>query len=453
MAQRGPLAREKRVEERAVQRAVAELPHPRGRHDTKATGCGRLRRVRRLALILALLASCGPPAAVGVTGSPTPSAAPSVVEVPSPASSRSPAPEFRDLKITPAGDVRGDHALVLQVSSPPGGFPSTLIVWDVPLDGSGPRQLVSYERASGPLADFDSLALSRQLSPDGRRLVLSDPVDVAGAGLVVVDLVMGTARRIPLEGITNQPAWSPDGERIAYRGATMAGALQKDTGVWVVSAAGAGARQLVPSELAAGAGATTVYGWTEDGKGVIFSMRLDALFSADAASGAVTRIGGPTNGLSPVASRAARPSVAIVFNDQGAPGQLVGHVEVRDSAAASGRTVARYGPAEGTFLMEPRWRPGSDEILLFYASGEGVAERDELVIVDGITGARRTIQTPSFVRSAGWSADGKRVLYASLAEVRTADADGSNDRALFRPQAPRLNEQALVIGVAAFAPR
>ena len=424
MAQRGPLAREKRVEERAVQRAVAELPHPRGRHDTKATGCGRLRRVRRLALILALLASCGAPAAVQVTGSPTPSAAPSVVEVPSPAISRSPAPEFRDL-----------------------------IVWDVPLDGSGPRQLVSYERASGPLADFDSLALSRQLSPDGRRLVLSDPVDVAGAGLVVVDLVMGTARRIPLEGITNQPAWSPDGERIAYRGATMAGALQKDTGVWVVSAAGAGARQLVPSELAAGAGATTVYGWTEDGKGVIFSMRLDALFVADAASGAVTRIGGPTNGLSPVASRAARPSVAIVFNDQGASGQLVGHVEVRDSAAASGRTVARYGPAEGTFLMEPRWRPGSDEILLFYASGEGVAERDELVIVDGITGARRTIQTPSFVRSAGWSADGKRILYASLAEVRTADADGSNDRALFRPQAPRLSEQALVIGVAAFAPR
>jgi len=82
-----------------------------------------------------------------------------------------------------------------------------------------------------------------------------------------------------------------------------------------------------------------------------------------------------------------------------------------------------------------------------------VAERDELVIVDGITGARRTIQTPSFVRSAGWSADGKRILYASLAEVRTADADGSNDHALFRPQAPRLNEQALVIGVAAFAPR
>jgi len=345
---------------------------------------------------------------------------------------------------------------MVQLNSSSTGAPSGVVIWDVPLDGSPARQLVAYTRGPPIFAEYDVMALSRQLSPDGRRLVLSDPLDADG-GLIIVDLVAGTARMIPLvaggglTGASGWPAWSPDGRRIAYRGAIASGVLQKDTGVWVVSEAGGDARQVVPSELSNGA--TSIYGWTDDGEGIIYAQRPDAPSVVSVSTGAVAQIGGQTTGVSPVAARTKRPSVAIVFDDEVPRGPLIGHVEVRDTVTATGKVVARYGPAEGTFLNEPRWRPGSDEILVFYAFGQGVQERDELVIVNGVTGARRTIATPSFVRSAAWSADGKQIIYANLEEVRIRDADGSNDRVLFRTSSPSRTETALVIGLAAFAPR
>jgi hypothetical protein len=398
-------------------------------------------------IALVLVVSCTAPGPVALSSSPTsPSPAPSS----NPTTSSSPSPRFTDLKVAAVGDIRGDHVLVMQMSSPSGGFPSRESIWDVPLDGGNPRQLVGYTRAGGLYGDYDVISLPRQLSSDGHRLVLSDPVDAAGRGLIVVDLIAGAARTIPIDGIVNQPAWSPDGERIAYRHATVPGVLPKDDGVWIVSVSGGDAHQVVPG---AASGATSVYGWTQDGSGVIFAATTDTLSVVDIATGALTQIGGPTNGVAPVAVRVKRPSIAIVFNDSQPHGPLVGHVEVRDTAAAAGRVVARYGPTEATFLTDPRWRPGADEILLFYPTGEGVAERDELVIVDGPTGGRRTIPTPSSVRFADWSADGRRITYGSLQEVRITDADGSGDRALFQPVPNSVGEQALALSVAAFSPR
>jgi hypothetical protein len=402
----------------------------------------------RVVVALTLVVSCTAPGPV--QPSPQPSSRAVAQASNTPSSSPSPTREFTDLTVVAAGDIRGDHVLVLQVSSPSGGFPNRESIWDVPLDGGTPRQLVNYTRAGGIYGDYDVISLPRQLSSDGHRVVLSDPLDAAGRGLIVVDLIAGTARTIALDGIVNQPAWSPDGARIAYRHATVAGVLPKDDGVWIVSSAGADARQVVPS---APSGATTVHGWTEDGSGVIFASTTDTLSVVDIATGTVARIGGSTNGNSPVAARMKRPSIAIVFNDQQLRGPLIGHVEVRDTATSAGRIVARYGPTEGTFLAEPRWRPGADEVLLFYPTGEGVAERDEIVIVDIITGRRRTITTPDSVRSAEWSADGRRITYGSLREVRVTDTDGSTDLALFQPVPSFSGDQALALGIAAFSPR
>lgn len=124
--------------------------------------------------------------------------------------------------------------LVMQMSSPSGGLPNRELIWDVPLDCGNARQLVGYTRAGGLYGDYDVIGLPQQLSSDGHRLVLSDPVDAAGRGLIVVDLVAGAARTIPIDGIVNQPVWSPDGERIAYRHATVPGVLPKDDRVWIV---------------------------------------------------------------------------------------------------------------------------------------------------------------------------------------------------------------------------
>jgi hypothetical protein len=419
-------------------------------------------RTGMVGALLPLSISCTVPTGV-VSGSPT---APGVVVTPIPSAIAPPSPAIRDLKLVASGDVRGDHALVMQVNAPSVAGTPSRSVWDVPLDGSPPRELLRYARSAGAFTDFDVFAFSRQLSPDGRYLVLSDVAEVAGSGLLVVDLVAGQARIISLDRIANQPAWSPDGRSIAYRAATVAGALQKDDGLWIVSAVGGQARQLVPSGLGPGPGAISVFGWSEDGGRVIYGPVIGTLNAADATTGSTARIGGATNGTAPFAIRTKRPSVAIVFNDdaaqptptgpRGAPsvGTQVGWVEVRDTAVASGRVVARYGPGEGTFMVQPRWRPGGDELLLFYAVGAGVRERDELVIVDALAGTRRAIPTPHDVRSADWTADGKRILYANLLEVRVVDVDGSGDRMLFRPlKAASPNEDAVVVALTAFAPR
>lgn len=402
----------------------------------------------RVLLALTLVVSCTAPGPVVLSPSPSSSAVAQSGNPPT--SSPSPTREFSDLKAVAAGDIRGDHVLVLQVSSPSGGFPNRESIWDVPLDGGTPRQLVAYTRAGGIYGDYDVVSLPRQLSSDGHRVVLSDPLDAAGRGLIVVDLIAGTARMIALDGIVNQPAWSPDGARIAYRHATLTAVLPQDDGVWTVGASGGDARQVVRS---APSGATTVYGWTEDGSAVIFAPSTDKLSVVDIATGAVAQIGGPTNGNSPVAARMKRPSIAIVFNDEQPGGPLVGHVEVRDTATSAGRVVTRYGPTEGTFLAEPRWRPGADEVLLFYPTGQGVAERDEVVIVDVLTGRRRTIAIPGSARSAEWSADGRRIIYGTLREVRVTNADGSSDRALFQPVPSSSGEEALALNIAAFSPR
>lgn len=401
----------------------------------------------RALLTLTLLASCTMPSSTSATPTPTSQSSEARPWTAPPALSASASPAFQDLKVVAAGAVRGERALVLQTSSSTGGVASKVTIWDVPLDGSTSRQLVTYTRIGSPYTDFDVTSLSRQLSSDGRYLVLSEPMDVAGQGLAIVDLVAGSARRIPIGGIANQPCWSPDGDRIAYRGADIGSVFTKDTGVWVVSAAGGPARQVATSDIAAGSGATLIYGWT-DTRNVLYKQH--GLHVVDSTTGSVMSVAGALAGVT-IAARAKRPSVALVLDDA-ASRAIVGHLEVRDMVSSPGRIVARYGPTEGTFLTDPQWRPGSDEILLFYAVGQGLAERHELVIVDGMAGTRRTIATPTYVRSAAWSADGQQIMYASLTELRVSDADGSNDHVVFHPVPAASSDTALIIGIATFAP-
>jgi dipeptidyl aminopeptidase/acylaminoacyl peptidase len=206
------------------------------------------------------------------------------------------------------------------ISSPIAGVPSQPRIWDVPLDRSPPRLLVAYTRAPQIVTDYDYFEFSRQLSPDGRQLVVADPLDVAGDALLVIDLVAGTARRIAIGGGATQPAWSPDGQRIAYRGFTVAGPFQKESGIWVVPAAGGAPQQVWTSDLAPGSGATSVYGWAHDGTGIVFSRGSAEANVVDAATGKITRLGAALQGI---AWRAKRPSVALVFDEQehGPPAQ------------------------------------------------------------------------------------------------------------------------------------
>jgi dipeptidyl aminopeptidase/acylaminoacyl peptidase len=181
----------------------------------------------------------------------------------------------------------------------------------------------------------------------------------------------------------------------------------------------------------------------------------------DVGTKSVTRAAAAIHGI---AWRSKRPSVALVVDDpatapspsgpRGAPGSIghPGHVEVRDTTLGSPRSVYRYEDV-GTLLWDPRWSPTSDEIALFWVCGAGATERDELVIVDAVTGTRRVLPTTGCVRSVAWSRDGSKILYSGLDSVRVRNADGSGDRELFRPGLPPGAFQQNVGAVTAFAPR
>src|SRR3954469_161479 len=402
-----------------------------------------------MGLVAVVMACSAPPA-------PT---APSATAIVTAAASPFATVQPRDLVVTAAGEVSGEHALVAQFTStddPNGG--AQVHIWDVPLAGGSPRELVTYHRGARLLTDGDVFDLSRQLSPDARKLALTDPRDAAGAGLLVVDLVAGTTSTIPT-GPADQPAWSPDGRRIAYRGYAATSPVTKETGIWVVDAAGGSPQQVWTSDQAPGTFRTTVYGWTADGSGVAITRDYASLSVIDVATRAISRVAtGDEHG---VAFRSKRPSIAMAVSDptrpssspRGAPSSVgtAGRLEIQDTVGAVSRTAFHHDDV-GTLLFDPRWSPISDEVLLHWVCGAGAAERDELVIVDAVKSTSRTLPVSTCVNRAVWSADGAKILYSSIPALRVRNADGSSDRELFHPALPAGARQSVVADVIAFAP-
>jgi hypothetical protein len=405
----------------------------------------------RVALVALLLAACAP-AAVTSTPSPAPTATPTIE--PSPAPTETP----RDIRLTPAGEFKGQHALVQQWTEEQPGIGGMIHIWDAPLDGSLPRELVTYHRGPQIATQWDISDIARQLSPDGRRLIVADALDVAGTGFLVIDLVTGSATAIVTNGGADQLAWSPDGRRIAFRGFTVNPPLSHETGIWVVDAAGGTPALVWPSDQAPGTFVTAMRGWTGDGSGIAISRNALSVSVIDVSARTITQIA--TGEIHGIVFRESRPSVAIAISEgpvrggQGAPSSIgaPGRVEIRETPNSESRAVFDH-PDVGTVLWGPRWSPTTDEVLLHWVCGAGAAERDELVVVDAVKSSSRTMSVTGCVRSVSWSADGTKILYSGFDSVRLRNADGSGDKELFRPALPQRATQSYIGGVTGFAGR
>lgn len=102
----------------------------------------------------------------------------------------------------------------------------------------GRVQLSFVDRAGQIQSDIgDARAGVRHpaLSPSGDRVVLVAPSGL-GEDLFVVDVARGAATQLTSTGVRGDPAWSPDGRRIAY----SCGATGRDGGVCIVDADGGG---------------------------------------------------------------------------------------------------------------------------------------------------------------------------------------------------------------------
>ena len=131
----------------------------------------------------------------------------------------------RTLDLPVAGNTP-HHAMMLTVSSDVLAHARSFVPYGVRrgwigLDGTGPT-----------LGDERALQGVPRVSPDGRRLARIELDAVRGSpDLWVEDLARGTRLRVSSKPIAQWPAWSPDGEWLAY----AAGSIQK--GVVTIAAA------------------------------------------------------------------------------------------------------------------------------------------------------------------------------------------------------------------------
>ena len=251
-------------------------------------------------------------------------------------------------------------------------------LWRVHPDGTG------LER----LTDAPSMEDAGALSPDGRTLAyVSTQGGARTANIWVMDVATKRARNLTGDGRKDipltmngnfRPAWSPDGQWLAFtsdRGEGWKGAEQgagaghsQPTSVYVMRADGTGLRRLTQTAPQTATGSPQ---WSADGtKLVVYEIPTRETFGA--------RMGG--------------------FNIA----QLSGTSQIAEIDVASGaRKELTQGPGLKT---NPHLLLGGVLAYLFKASPKD-GPAPGIAYADGTRGPAGEVRNPS------WSADGKRVVY------------------------------------------
>jgi len=269
------------------------------------------------------------------------------------------------------------------------------------------------------------------LGGDVGKLLVVDP---NGPGL---HAVAGCAAWHPGEGqcLVEQPAWSPDGTRVAFvRG--RYGGMPLHFSLYVAAADGTGVRRLA---LCGECGQFTVgqhLGWSPDGKWIAFSRdngRQESLWVTAATGGTPRRLteclaacrGDYKPGWSPDGRQ-------LVFERLGTTAKPGGIYTIR--ADGSGlRLIAKGG-------QDPVWSPDGHRVAFDDSSGIEVVNRDGSHLRPLTPGRWRRGEIPP--RDPAWSPDGRRLVYFATpgpgpqesfrAEVWTMNGDGSGRERLYR---------------------
>ena len=269
--------------------------------------------------------------------------------------------------------------------------------------------------------DFDSEAKHRALgivrpvlSPDGTRVAFA---------------AIGDLHLLPIEGkpenltqdafLDTDPAWSPDGSRLAYSSDRGGKGLQ----LWVRELGTGHARQLTRLETQP-MGAT----WSPDGQRIAF-LEVDGMWRrasvsvVDVASGAVARIhdslfGPGTPSWSPDGKRVAIAMLAP-FSTRFREGTNQVLTISADGGDDKWSTPAPHLSIDSRAGCGPVWSPDGSKMAAIY---EGVLAVFPISRSGEPLGPPRRVTT-EIAHSPSWAADSRRLLYQSLDRLRLLDLE------------------------------
>jgi Tol biopolymer transport system component len=206
-----------------------------------------------------------------------------------------------------------------------------------------------------------------------------------------------------------EPAWSPDGSRIAFTS-------RRDgrEHVYVVTADGKDTRRLTDSTMD-----DDHPSWSPDGKRIVFA-REGALFAIPSAGGTARRVG---RGFGEARDPAWSPDGKLIAYDYREPGTPVREVYVMHADGTARRQVTRLGNVSAV----PAWSPDGRR-LAFQSNAQGGHFEIYSIGLDG-KGLRRITTSPSSdTFEPAWSPDGKLLAFSREGAVWTVDAAGNARR-------------------------
>jgi imidazolonepropionase-like amidohydrolase/Tol biopolymer transport system component len=360
--------------------------------------------------------------------------------------------------------ISPDGAWIAFQADRPGGR----TIWLMPTVGGAPRRLSARE------LEYFAYA-GAAWSPDSRRVAyaVNDVLGIVDIGtgeerVLRIDSLPPLAQAHPRLPHNGSPAWSPDGQRIAFVNA------RGDGHIWEVAADGGAARRLTTmraeapvysadgrrlaflardstnrwqafaQDLASGAAVpltdheevtTHRVRWTPDGQSLVYAAD-GGLWRVPVSGGmaavipfvapvrferqhaALTPVGFPAPGVE-------RPAIGFRFHG------LVLAPEGRRIALSALDSVWIWtiGEPPKAVAAAPRgarwlaWSPSGRELAWWMGSTHGTAV--ELYITDTALGTtRRAAELPGFSRMATWSPDGRYLAFALGPRVRLVDVTG-----------------------------
>jgi Tol biopolymer transport system component len=273
--------------------------------------------------------------------------------------------------------------------------PEPMIEYDLvyerrPFDGSGEIRRVSLANgASTPLPLVATIpgTFVRDVtpSPDGTRVAFTvawypENVSTMDGDIYVANIDGGNRRRLTTTAeLDEQPAWSPDGSRIAFRSKRSG-----DWDIWVMAADGTGQVNLMGNILPATSTDHTP-AWSPDGSRIVYSSDIDNF--AYAKLWTMRPDGGDKRRLLP---------------------QAGGTTDID---------------------REPSWSPEGSRIAFRRIGGGGFGS--EIMIATVATGTVTRIELDGVQAFPSWSPDGSLIAFASnhqypLAHVYTMKPDGTD---------------------------